>query len=255
MNVQKVIRDKKKIILIILALIVVVALCAGGFHLHAQSVKKQNAEKQVDTVIADLQDGKMTKAETLLGRKPSKTLNTDQMSADAYMKTIVQALGYTTGDETKDASSSYTDLLQAGGADDTMMENMKKLDQAFQKNCITSYEITGTELKGNTVTVSVDVKGIILLPKVSFLNDVQKANKKLADYVNDHMDDLMNSYTQAGDQGDSTINTALKKQEMDELIPAMTRRVNKAEKSEETWTFTVDVSSDQAKIQNVSVSH
>lgn len=254
MNTEKVIRDKKKLIAIILVLISVIIVIVGGVRLHARSVKKKEAEALVETAVIDLRKDNVAKADQVLGKKASDTLHTDAMSANAYMHTIVKALGYTTGDETKDASSSWNDLLTAGGADDTVVKNMKKLDQALRKNGITSYEMTGTEIKDDTVTVTVNVKGIVLLPKVSFLDDVKKANEKLADYVNDHMDDLIKDYNQAGDNGDGTINALLKKQELDELIPAMTKRVNKAKQTEETWTFTVDVSSDQAKITNVSVS-
>lgn len=253
MNTEKVIRDKKKLIVVILVLIVFIIVIAGGVRIHTRSVKKKEAETLVETVVSDLRKDDIAKADQILGKKASETLNTEAMSSDAYMHTIVKALGYTTGDETKDASSSWNDLLTAGGADDTVVKNMKNLDRALQKNGITSYEMTGTEYRDDTVTVTVDVKGIILLPKVSFLDDVKKANEKLADDVNDHMNDLVKDYNQAGDNGDSTMNATLKKQELDELIPAMTKRVNKAKQTEETWTFTVDVSSDQAKITGVSV--
>lgn len=254
MNTRKVIRDQKRMILTILALIVLIVVAAGGIHIHSQSVKKKEAEEKVETAVQNLQKGNVTKADQILGKKAAEALQTEAMSTDAYMHTIVKALGYTAGDETKDGNASWNDLLTAGNADDSVIRNMKKLEQALQKNCITSYEITGTEMKNDTVTVTVDVQGIILLPKVSFTDDVQNANQKLADNVNKNMDDLMKTYNQAGDNGDSMIQSALKKQELDELIPAMTERVKKAEKTEETWTFTADVSSNQVKIQNVSVS-
>ena len=258
MKTEKLIRDKKKMILVILILIAVLLVTVTGVHLHTDSVKKHHAEDAVTEVVTDLQKGKIKEADQLLGKKASGTLDTSSMSADTYMKTIVSALGYTSGDADQDAKDSWNDLLKAGGADDTVVKNMKKLDQALKDHVITSYELSGTDLKNDTATVSVEVTGIILLPKVSFASDVQKANEKLADYVNDHMDDLTATYNKVyadpNGHADASMNAQLKKEEMDDLIPAMTKRVKKAKTSEETWTFQVDVSSDHGKIQSVSVS-
>lgn len=257
MKAEKVINDKKKLIAVILCLILVIGLCAGGIRLHESSRKKKMAEETVTAVMTDLQKDQTGEAEKILGGKLSGKLGIDAMSAKEYMKTIVSALGYTSGNADQDAKASYTDLLKDGKADADLMKNMKKLDQALQKNGITSYEITGMDKNGSEVRVTVAVNGIILLPKVSFVKEVQKANEKLADYVNQNMDDLMRSYNKAYADpdrvADNVIHASLQKEELDELIPAMTRRVEKTRKSEETWTFTVDVSSDQAVIRDVKV--
>lgn len=254
MKAEEVIRNKKKLVLIILVVIVILLASAGVVHLHASHVKKNKASDLVSEAVEDLQKGKVSEADSILGKKVSETLDTDAMDADAYMKTIVSSLGYTSGDAGTDAKSSYTDLLKAGGADDSVVKNMKKLHDALEDNGITSYALTGKDLNDQKVTVAVTVKGIILLPKVSFANDVQKANQKLADDVNKNMDALVRTYNQADDDADSAMNAQLKKQEMDELLPAMIQRVKKAKKTEETWTFQVDVSSEHAKITGVSVS-
>lgn len=255
MKAEEVIRDKKRLVLIILVIIGIILITAGGMHLHSVSEKKKTASDLVSEAVEDLQKGNVSDADEILGKKASQTLDTQAMDVNAYMKTIVSSLGYTSGDTNTDAKDSYTDLLKAGGAEDSVIRNMKKLHDTLEDNGITSYEITGKDLKDQKVTVTVSVKGIILLPKVSFTKDVQNANQKLADSVNKNMDALVKTYNQSDEENaDSAMNAQLKKQEMDVLLPAMIRRVKKAEKTEETWTFQVDVSSSHAKITSVSVS-
>lgn len=256
MKAEQAIQNKKRLIRIILILIAVILLLCAGIHIHTVSGRKNRAAQAVTQVVTDLQNDRTADAEKILGRKASGKLAVESMSADTYMKTIVSSLGYTSGNPDTDAGASYTGLLKAGGADDTVMKNMKKLHQTLKDNGIVSYHVGRKKASGNTVTVSVDVNGIILLPKVSFAQDARKANQQLADYVNKHMDDLIRSYngTDDNEDADAVMNASLKKQELSKLVPAMIRRVKKTKKTEETWTFTVDVSSDQAKIQDVSVS-
>lgn len=259
MKTDRKIKDKEKLILIVLSLIALIIVIGIGVHIHSNAVLKDRATDTVNEVVEDLQAGKTAKANKILGKKISNTLDTGSMDADAYVKSIVSSLGYTSGDANTDARDSYKDLLKAGGADDSVIKNVEKLHTAFKNHVITSYEITGKDLKNNEVTVTVNVKGIILLPKVSFAEDVQNANQKLADYVNKNMDNLVQTYNQddAGENSDadSNMNAALKKQEMKVLLPAMVKRVNKAKETEETWTFTVDVSSDHTSIKNVSINN
>jgi hypothetical protein len=230
-------------------ILLIAVIIAAFFAVRAfvGNQRKQAAVQVVNTVCEDIHSGEISHALSNLSDEAKDGIDIAGMDTDAYMKQLIQAVGF--GNE--DSQEDWQALVQAGSISETNMSSLQKLHDHLQAGLLTEYTVDEKSIRSEKDIVSVDVqaKGNLILPAVSFTKAAEKANDSLLQYVDDNLPELIDSYEQDPD----ALKADLRNQALGSILPELLEAVEKAEPEEETWTFRVALGS-HPQIVSITVS-